>query len=157
MHHQQNYRNSRFFLTTKTTIIYQLHLPDAFLILQVSPLKKSFFKWARSDPPLTLRKKCPYLELFRSVFFRIQTEYGKKQSISPNPHSDWIKLNKTPNTGTFYALFSCFMIFFVQYCWFRALFPLILATFLNELIIFRSWILNRRLSFFPILLIFVLH
>ena len=25
---------------------------------------------------LTLREKCPYLELFRSVFSRIRTEYG---------------------------------------------------------------------------------
>ena len=29
------------------------------------------------------RKKCPYLELFWSVFCRIWTEYGEIQSISP--------------------------------------------------------------------------
>ena len=29
-----------------------------------------------------LRKKCPYLELFWSVFSRIRTEYGEIRSIS---------------------------------------------------------------------------
>ena len=32
---------------------------------------------------LTLRKKCPYSELFWSVISRIRTEYGEIQSISP--------------------------------------------------------------------------
>ena len=32
---------------------------------------------------ITLRKKCPYSELFWFVFFRIQTEYGEIRSISP--------------------------------------------------------------------------
>ena len=32
---------------------------------------------------LSLRKKCPYSELFWSVFFPIRTEYGEIQSISP--------------------------------------------------------------------------
>ena len=32
---------------------------------------------------MTLRKKCPYSELFWSVFSRIQSEYGEKRSISP--------------------------------------------------------------------------
>ena len=31
-----------------------------------------------------LREKCPYWEFFWSVFSRIQTEYGKILSISPN-------------------------------------------------------------------------
>ena len=31
----------------------------------------------------TLRKKCPYSELFWSVFSSIQTEYGEIRSISP--------------------------------------------------------------------------
>ena len=30
-----------------------------------------------------LRKNCPYLELFWSVFSHIRTEYGEKPSISP--------------------------------------------------------------------------
>ena len=30
-----------------------------------------------------LRKKGPYSDFFWSVFFRIQTEYGELQSISP--------------------------------------------------------------------------
>ena len=32
---------------------------------------------------ITLRKKCPYSELFWFVFFRIQIEYGEIRSISP--------------------------------------------------------------------------
>ena len=32
---------------------------------------------------MTLRKTCPYTELFWSVFFRIWTEYGELRSISP--------------------------------------------------------------------------
>ena len=32
---------------------------------------------------LTLRKKCPYLELFWSAFSRIRTECGEIRSISP--------------------------------------------------------------------------
>ena len=33
--------------------------------------------------PTTLRKKCPYSELFWSVFSRIWTEYGEIFRISP--------------------------------------------------------------------------
>ena len=32
----------------------------------------------------TLRENCPYSEFFRSVFFRIRTEYGEIMSISPH-------------------------------------------------------------------------
>ena len=32
---------------------------------------------------ITLRKKCPYSEFFRSVFSSIQSEYGDLRSISP--------------------------------------------------------------------------
>ena len=32
---------------------------------------------------LSLRKKCPYAELFWSLFSRIRTEYGEIQRISP--------------------------------------------------------------------------
>ena len=38
---------------------------------------------------LTLRKKCPYLELFWSVFSRIQTEYGEIRSTSPCSVRTW--------------------------------------------------------------------
>ena len=33
----------------------------------------------------SLRKKCPYSELFWLAFSRIRTEYGEIQSISPYP------------------------------------------------------------------------
>ena len=43
------------------------------------------FWFTESEPKLTnsLREKCPYSELFWSVFSRIQTEYGELQSKSP--------------------------------------------------------------------------
>ena len=34
---------------------------------------------------LSMREKCPYSELFWSVFSRIRTEYGEIRSISPYP------------------------------------------------------------------------
>ena len=40
----------------------------------------------------SLREKCPYLELFWSVFSRIRTECGK------------IPTRKTPDMDTFYAV-----------------------------------------------------
>ena len=39
--------------------------------------------FAKGTSSEALRKKCPYSELFGSVFFRIRTEYGEKQSIPP--------------------------------------------------------------------------
>ena len=38
---------------------------------------------------MTLRKKCPYLELFWSAFSLIRTEYGEILSISPYSVSMW--------------------------------------------------------------------
>ena len=45
----------------------------------------------------SLRKKCPYLELFWSTFSRIWTEYGE---------SEWGKMRTriTPNTDTFHVV-----------------------------------------------------
>ena len=37
----------------------------------------------------TLREKCPYLELFWSVFFRIRTEYGEVLRIFPYSIQMW--------------------------------------------------------------------
>ena len=37
----------------------------------------------------TLRKTCPYSELFRSVFSRIQTEYGEFRIISVHQIKRW--------------------------------------------------------------------
>ena len=34
---------------------------------------------------MALREKCPYSELFWSIFSRIRTEYGEIRSISPHP------------------------------------------------------------------------
>ena len=38
-----------------------------------------------------MRKKCPYSEIFRSVFSRIRTEYGKK--LRNSPYSLWMRKN----------------------------------------------------------------
>ena len=46
---------------------------------------------------LSLRKKCPYLELFCSAFSRIQSDCGKMQT------------RVTPNTDTFPAVYVSFL------------------------------------------------
>ena len=47
-------------------------------------LQIAFIKWGQDHLARTptLRKKCPYLEFFWSVFSRIRTEYGYIGSIS---------------------------------------------------------------------------
>ena len=45
----------------------------------------------------SLRKKCPYLELFWSVFSRIQTEYGEILRISA--YSDRMRKNAEQNNS----------------------------------------------------------
>ena len=54
------------------------------------PTKVVFTKMGRQEAlvellnqSLTLHEKYPYLDLFRSVFSRIQTEYGEILCISP--------------------------------------------------------------------------
>ena len=43
--------------------------------------------------------KCPYLELFWSVFFRIRTEFGDIRSISP--YSVWMRENTEQNNSEY--------------------------------------------------------
>ena len=52
----------------------------------------------------SLRKKCPYSELFRSVFSTIQTEYGEIRSIQSECGK--IRIRVTPNTDTFQTVIS---------------------------------------------------
>ena len=40
-------------------------------------------EWGRKNDISSLREKCPYSELFMSLFSRIRTEYGEIRSISP--------------------------------------------------------------------------
>ena len=66
----------------------------------------TYFMHFRVKP--SLRKKCPYSELFSSVFSRIRTWYGK------------IRTRITPNTDTFYTVipkhFSFYLsLFFVVF------------------------------------------
>ena len=53
---------------------------------------------------MTLREKCPHSELFRSLFPRIRTEYGRALSIPPYSVQMQEKSRITPNTDTFYVV-----------------------------------------------------
>ena len=58
---------------------------------------------------ISLREKCPYSELFWSVFFRIRTEYGEIFRISPlriRSECGKIQTRITPNMDTFYAVYE---------------------------------------------------
>ena len=66
---------------------------------------------------ITLRKKCPYSELFWSVFSRIPTEYGKILRISP--YSVRMRENTDQNNSEYghflHSISNCFLlIFFVK-------------------------------------------
>ena len=52
-----------------------------------------------------MRKMCPYLELFLTVFSHVWTEYGQILSLL-NVQSQYSKMRTriTPNTDTFYAV-----------------------------------------------------
>ena len=52
--------------------------------------------------PKSLLEKCPYSELFWSVFSSIWTEYGEIRSIQSKCGK--IRTSITPNTDTFYAV-----------------------------------------------------
>ena len=53
-----------------------------------------------------MRKKCPYLEFFWSVFFYIRAEYAEIQSISLRIQFECVetRTRETPNTETFHAV-----------------------------------------------------
>ena len=66
--------------------------------------------WRHSS---TLHKKCPYSEIFWSVFSRIRTEYGVIRIPSEGGK---IRTRITPNPDTYYTLESLIMIsFFLQF------------------------------------------
>ena len=50
-------------------------------------------------PKLSLREKCPYSELFWSVFSRIRTEYGEIRSFFP--YSVRMRANADPNNSKY--------------------------------------------------------
>ena len=52
----------------------------------------------------SLREKCPYSELFWSVFSRIRTEYGEILSLLIPSECEKTRTKKTPNTDTFHAM-----------------------------------------------------
>ena len=66
-----------------------------------------------------LREKCPYSELFWSVFSLNQTEYGEIGSISPysvciQSECGKKRTRKTPNTDTFHAVKALENLIYVQ-------------------------------------------
>ena len=78
---------------------------DQKLLLQidVSPHQREisdvFLSWIRYASLLTLRKKCPYSELFWSLFFGIQTKYREILRISP--YSVWMSENMDQNNSKY--------------------------------------------------------
>ena len=73
-----------------------------FSILYSEYRCKNFFPDLNPWLNPSLREKCPYLEIFRSVFSRIRTEYEEIHVFQ----SKWEKIQarKTRNTDTFYAV-----------------------------------------------------
>ena len=63
----------------------------------------------------SLRKNCPYSELFGSVFSCIQTGYGEIL-VSRRIQSEWGKIRKrtTPNTDTFHTVSEYALNFFIK-------------------------------------------
>ena len=57
----------------------------------------TFLSKGKDDLKNALRKKCPYSELFWSVFFRIRTQYWEIRSISS--HSVWMLENTDLNNS----------------------------------------------------------
>ena len=53
-------------------------------IMKLLVHQQSFCTKVSKHYTIALREKCPYSELFWSVFSRILTEYGEIQSISPD-------------------------------------------------------------------------
>ena len=93
-----------------------------------------------------LRKKCPYSELFWSVFSRIQTEYAEIRSISP--YSVWMREN-TDQKNSKYGHFLRSE--WLRYCWIlKKLF--IKKSFVDDLVATYDEILDttETISFSPI-------
>ena len=82
---------------------------------------------------VTLREKCPYSEIFWSVFSRIQTEYGEILHIQSECGKIWSR--KTPNKSTFYAVSVNGGIFRF----------LVIQIFLNQLLIWRIYMCYKML------------
>ena len=74
------------------------------LLKNFKKLLPSFAKSSFLDVWLALRKKCPYSELFCSVFSRVRTEYG--EILRNFPYSVRIRENPDQNNSE-YGLCSC--------------------------------------------------
>ena len=92
---------SSFICLVKSDIFFDLH----YLFYSINSYS------INSDLLLSLRKKCPYLELFWSVFSRIRTKYGDILRISP--YSIQMRENRTritPNMDTFHAVCKAYIV-----------------------------------------------
>ena len=80
-----------------------------FIFIRLSAKQTSYKVWWLQNAEKALRKKCPYLELFWSVFFPhfpvfgLNAErYSHSVQIRENAGKMWTRI--TPNTDTFYAV-----------------------------------------------------
>ena len=92
--------------------------------------KQCFEKYCSCEKlcQFSLRKKCPYSELFWSVFCHIRTEQGKILRISSHSvRMQKIRDRITPNTDTFHAVFLLYMEYPIGVNW-NFLFQILLIT-----------------------------
>ena len=83
-----------------------LQSPYAGLVRLETVLNKETQRKKRLFSDRAPRKKCPYSELFWSVFSRIRTEYGYSISLRIHSECGKIRTKITPNKDTFYAVYS---------------------------------------------------
>ena len=82
-----------------------LHLMTISIGLQIFSRCCSYYLLLLTYLYLSLREKCPYSELFWSVFSRIRTEYEGLVFSRIQSKCGKIWTRKTPNTDTFHAVF----------------------------------------------------
>ena len=74
--------------------------------MAITPLDIVKINLARAS---SLRRNCPYLELFWSTFFHIWTEYGDSVSLRIQSECWKMRTRKTPNIDTFHAVAVLFI------------------------------------------------
>ena len=100
---------SLFFFTHKV-YVFLIYIPTMFQLISIFGLEDTvgvIFRFPNNyrDQKRALRKKCPFLELFWSVFSRILAEYGEALCLSP--YSVQMRENtdqKNSDTDTFHAV-----------------------------------------------------
>ena len=99
-----------FFFFTQKVYVFLIYIPTMFQLISIYGLEDTvgvIFRFPNNyrDQKRALRKKCPFLELFWSVFSRIRAEYGEALCLSP--YSVQMRENtdqKNSDTDTFQAV-----------------------------------------------------